>query len=76
MIDIAGRNIANTLAELVAPQRSALLLWDMEYGIAPNAFNDRDILPRLQGLAASARFYRSILSALSRRAEAIDFREF
>ncbi|MSP37304.1 MAG: cysteine hydrolase [Deltaproteobacteria bacterium] len=55
MYDIAGRKIPSTLSEIAAPQRSALLLWDMEYGIAPNAFNYQEILPRLQKLAALAR---------------------
>ena len=55
MFEIAGKNIADTLAELVAPERVALLLWDMEYGIAPNAFNYQDILPKLQNLSALAR---------------------
>ena len=55
MFEIGGKKIANTLAELVAPERAALLLWDMEYGIAPNAFNYQTILPNLQNLAALAR---------------------
>ncbi len=55
MFEVGGRKIANTLAELVAPERAALLLWDMEYGIAPHAFNYQDILPNLQSLSAAAR---------------------
>jgi len=55
MLEIGGKQIANTLAELVDPSRAALLLWDMEYGIAPNAFNFEDILANLQRLAAAAR---------------------
>ena len=55
MFEIGGKKIADTLAELVAPERAALLLWDMEYGIAPNAFNYQDILPKLQDLSALAR---------------------
>ena len=55
MFEIAGRKIPSTLAEIADPERTALLLWDMEYGIAPNAFNYKDILPNLQSLAASAR---------------------
>ena len=55
MYEVGGKQIASTLAELVAPGRVALLLWDMEYGIAPNAFNFKEILPNLQRLAASAR---------------------
>ena len=55
MFEIGAKKIANTLAELVAPERAALLLWDMEYGIAPNAFNYQTILPNLQNLAALAR---------------------
>jgi nicotinamidase-related amidase len=55
MLDIGGKKIANSLAELVAPERAALLLWDMEYAIAPNAFNYDTILPNLKHLAALAR---------------------
>ena len=55
MFEIGGKKIANTLAELVAPERAALLLWDMEYGIAPNAFNYQQILPNLRSLSGAAR---------------------
>ncbi|MGE5301699.1 MAG: cysteine hydrolase family protein [Alphaproteobacteria bacterium] len=44
-----------TLAEIADPKRSALLLWDMEYAIAPNAFNYNDIVANLKMLAALAR---------------------
>jgi nicotinamidase-related amidase len=55
MFELKGRKIPSTLAELVAPERTALLLWDMEYAIAPNAFNYKDMLPRLQELSGLAR---------------------
>src|SRR5918992_385612 len=55
MFEIGGKKIPSTLAELVDPTRTALLLWDMEYAIAPNAFNYKDILPKLQELSALAR---------------------
>src|SRR5574341_237505 len=55
MFELGGKKIPSTLAELVAPERAALLLWDMEYGIAPNACNYKEILPNLQNLAALAR---------------------
>jgi len=55
MFEIGGKKIPNTLAELVDPGRAALLVWDMEYAIAPNAFNYNDILPMLRELAALAR---------------------
>jgi len=55
MIEIAGKKIATTLAEIVEPSRTALLIWDMEYAIGPNAFNYQDMLPKLQELAALAR---------------------
>ena len=55
MFDIGGKQIPATLAELVEPKRTALLLWDMEYAIAPNAFNYRDILANLKMLSARAR---------------------
>ena len=55
MIEIAGKKIATTLAEIVEPSRTALLIWDMEYAIGPNAFNYQDMLPKLQELSALAR---------------------
>ncbi len=55
MFEIAGKKIASTLAEIVDPAHTALLIWDMEYGIAPNAFNYQELLPKLQELSASAR---------------------
>ena len=55
MFEIAGKKIASTLAEIVDPARAALLIWDMEYAIAPNAFNYKDMLPKLQELSALAR---------------------
>ena len=55
MIEIAGKQIANTLVEIVEPSRAALLIWDMEYAIGPNAFNYKEMLPKLQDLCALAR---------------------
>ena len=55
MFEIGGKQIFATLAELVHPRHSALLLWDMENAIAPNAFNYRDILANLKMIAAVAR---------------------
>jgi nicotinamidase-related amidase len=55
MYEIGGKQIPATLAELVEPKRSALLLWDMEYAIAPNAFNYKDILVSLKTLSGVAR---------------------
>jgi nicotinamidase-related amidase len=55
MFTLGSKQIAATLAELIEPQRAALLLWDMEYAIAPNAFNYTSILSNLQRLSALAR---------------------
>jgi len=55
MFEIAGKKIASTLAEIVDPSHTALLIWDMEYGIAPNAFNYQELLPKLRELSTSAR---------------------
>jgi nicotinamidase-related amidase len=55
MYEIGGKKIPGTLAEIVDPKRTALLLWDMEYAIGPNAFNYKDILPKLKDLSALAR---------------------
>jgi len=55
MFEIGGKQIASNLAELVDPARAALLIWDMEYAIGPNAFNYKEMLPKLQELAGLAR---------------------
>jgi nicotinamidase-related amidase len=55
MFEIGGKKIPGTLAEIVDPACSALLIWDMEYAIGPNAFNYKEMLPKLQGLSALAR---------------------
>ena len=55
MFEIGGKNIPSTLAEIVDPKRAALLIWDMENAIGPNAFNYKDILANLQQLSAAAR---------------------
>lgn len=55
MIEIAGKRIPTTLAEIVDPKRAALLIWDMEYAIGPNAFNYSTILANLKDLSALAR---------------------
>lgn len=55
MQELAGKKIPDTLEEIVDPKRTALLLWDMEYAIAPNAFNFQEIAANLKGLAELAR---------------------
>ena len=55
MFEIGGKKIASTLPELVEPSRTALLIWDMEYAIGPNAFNYKEMLPKMQDLSALAR---------------------
>ncbi len=55
MLELAGKKIPNTLEEMIAPGRTALLIWDMEYAIAPNAFNFTAIAANLKMLADSAR---------------------
>lgn len=55
MFDLAGKKIPSTLAEIVDPAHTALQIWDMENGIAPNAFNYGELLPKLRGLSAAAR---------------------
>lgn len=58
MLELAGKKVADTLEEIIDPKRSALLLWDMEYAIAPNAFNFSEMMPRLKDLSAVARTVR------------------
>ncbi|HEX9444283.1 MAG TPA: cysteine hydrolase [Candidatus Binatia bacterium] len=55
MLEVAGKKIPSTLAEIVEPGRTALLVWDMEYGIAPNAFNFKEIAANLKMLSEAAR---------------------
>ena len=55
MFEIGGKQIAANFAEIVAPKHSALLIWDMEYAIGPNAFNYKEILANLKSLSALAR---------------------
>lgn len=55
MLEVAGKQVADTLEEIIDSKRSALLLWDLEYAIAPNAFNYREIAPKLKAISAHAR---------------------
>ncbi|MGN6718462.1 MAG: cysteine hydrolase [Candidatus Binatia bacterium] len=55
MFEIGGKQIAANLSEIVAPKHSALLIWDMEYAIGPNAFNYKEILANLKSLSTLAR---------------------
>ena len=55
MLELAGKKIPNTLEEIIDPGRTALLLWDMEYAIAPNAFNFKEIVANLKMLTGLAR---------------------
>src|SRR5207237_8153692 len=55
MVETTENKIASTLPEIVEPSRTALLIWDMEYAIGPNAFNYKDMLPKLQELSGLAR---------------------
>ena len=55
MFEIGGKQIPSTLSEMVDPARAGLLIWDMEYAIGPNAFNYKEMLPKLQELSALAR---------------------
>ena len=55
MLHIAGREIPDTLEEIVEPRRTALLLWDMHGNLEKRAFNQGEIVPRLQRLTRAAR---------------------
>jgi nicotinamidase-related amidase len=55
MLHILGRQIPDSLEEIVAPGRTALLLWDMHGDLEKRAFNCREIVPRLQRLTREAR---------------------
>jgi nicotinamidase-related amidase len=55
MLHVAGRRIPDTLEEIAAPGRTALLLWDMHGDLEKRAFNCRDIVPRLHRLTQAAR---------------------
>jgi len=55
MLEFAGRGVPDSLEEIIDPTRSALLLWDLEYAIAPNAFNYAEIAPKLKAISGHAR---------------------
>ncbi len=55
MLYLAGKKIPDALEEIIDPGRAALLLWDMEYAIAPNAFNFKEIVANLKPLTDLAR---------------------
>ena len=46
MFEFQGKRIPENLAELADAKHAALLLWDMENAIAPNAFNYQDVLAK------------------------------
>ncbi len=55
MLEFAGRKISNELSETVDPERTVLLLWDMQNDQADGSFNKdapdkprRDSKPTLQ----------------------------
>jgi hypothetical protein len=52
MFEFNGKHIPENLAELADSRHAALLLWDMENAIAPNAFNYKDIVANLKMLSA------------------------
>src|SRR4026207_1017344 len=54
MYDIAGKKIPRTLGEVAEPAHTALLIWDMEYAICPNAFNYQDMVPKLKEVSSLA----------------------
>jgi nicotinamidase-related amidase len=55
MQEVAGKKIPDALEEIIDPRRTALLIWDMEYAIAPNAFNFKEMVPKLKELSTLAR---------------------
>jgi len=55
MLEVAGRRVPDALEEIIDSTKSALLLWDLEYAIAPNAFNYSEIAPKLKAISARAR---------------------
>lgn len=55
MLEFAGKQIPDTLDEIAAPGRTALLIWDMQQEIAAKAFNYKDVVERLQRLTRAAR---------------------
>jgi nicotinamidase-related amidase len=55
MLEVAGRQIPDTLDEIAALGRTALLLWDMHGDLDTRASNAREIVPRLVRLTKAAR---------------------
>ncbi len=54
MLELAGKKIPDILSEIDDPSTTALLFWDMENAIAPNAFNYKEIVGNLKSLKAAA----------------------
>jgi nicotinamidase-related amidase len=55
MLELAGRKIPDTLEEIIEPAKTALLVWDMEYAIATNAFNFDEMVSKLRDLITLGR---------------------
>jgi nicotinamidase-related amidase len=55
MLEVAGRQIPDTLEEIAARGRTALLLWDMHGDLETRACNAGEIVPRLARLTKAAR---------------------
>jgi nicotinamidase-related amidase len=55
MLEVAGRKIPDTLEEIAARGRTALLLWDMHGDLDARACNSQEIVPRLARLTKAAR---------------------
>ena len=62
----AGTEICETLEELVAPQHTALLLWDCTAGVVGHAFNADTLIANTARLLEAARAH-GILTLYSRQ---------
>jgi len=52
---LSQRIVPLSLQDVLAPSKSALLVWDMQRGMGGHAFNLDEMLPRIQALVEAAR---------------------
>lgn len=55
MKEYGGRQIPESLNEIVVPRTTALLVWDIQYDIAAKAFNIQEMIANLRQLLPAAR---------------------
>ncbi|MBI2185017.1 MAG: cysteine hydrolase [Thaumarchaeota archaeon] len=55
MKQIDGKQIRESIGEIIVPKTTALLVWDVQYDIASRAFNIQDMIANLKEILPAAR---------------------